>query len=341
MRRLLMAALLLSPVLHACACHTTEANEVGVVARKFAVFGTRGIQPEVYEPGATEFFFPPFSTDWYVFETKLQNLRMASAEKGDLEFKTVDGNDISVDVTVAWRIDKTKVPHLLRFVGSDTSEIRDRLVRPAGRALVRDALNRLRSEDFYVADRRFAAATEAQKLLEAALGPEGVIVEQVILQEHRFHKEYEKVIREKKFAEQNGEKLKSEAQAGAEEAKRNLEGARGQVSQKIAAANGELEKAKLAADAELYRANNEAEALLTEARAKAKGIEKESAALGGAGGRTMVKLRIAEALAGKRLVFVPSGKGGQLQTTNLNELLSRYSAARAIDAAAAAPAPTP
>ena len=85
------------------------------------------------------------------------------------------------------------------------------LVRPATRALVRDALNVLRSEDFYTADKRFAAEEAARKLLEEALLPEGVIVEQVILQEHRFNPEYEKVIREKKLAEQTAEKLRSEA----------------------------------------------------------------------------------------------------------------------------------
>ena len=60
----------------------------------------------------------------------------------------------------------------------------------------------------------FAAAEEGRKLLSAALNPEGVIVEQVLLGEHRFNGEYEEVIRQKKLAEQTAEKAKSEGQKG-------------------------------------------------------------------------------------------------------------------------------
>jgi hypothetical protein len=158
------------------------------------------------------------------------------------------------------------------------------------------------------------------------LNPEGVIVEQVILNEHRFNPAYEEVIREKKLAEQNAEKLKSEGSAAAEEAKRNLESARGKVAQQIAAATGELAQAKLAADAQLVKSKNEGTALLTEAKTRAQGIEKENAAMGGAGGKTMVKLRIAEALQGKRILLVPTGKGANLQTLDINQLITAKAA---------------
>ncbi len=343
LRMLGLLVVLALPVVQGCACHSTDSNEVGVLTRKFTLVGSRGVQPETYAPGATHFFFPPFSTDWDTFETKLQNLRMrtkGAEEKGrsdDIEFKTVDGNDIAVDVTVAWRIDPAKAPHLVQKVGRSTLDVENRLVRPASRALVRDALNVLRSEDFYTADKRFAAAESARRLLEEALLPEGVIVEQVILQEHRFNPEYEKVIREKKLAEQTAEKLRSEAQAAAEEAKRNLEAAKGTVSQKIAQAQGELEQTKLTADAELVRATNEATAILKEAEAKSKGIAKENEALAGAGGRTMVKLRIAEALQGKQILFIPSGRGGaSLQTMDMNQILSQYAVSKSARNASAA-----
>ena len=323
MKRTFIVTAILVGVLSGCTCHSTGANEIGVLTRKLAPFGTKGVQPEPYLPGAT-YFFAAFITDWHTFETSLQNLRMTKSAEAvdDVEFKTVDGNDISVDVTVAWRIDPTKGGYILQRVGESTEDVQERLVRPAARAYVRDALNRLRSEDFYVADKRYAAAEEAKKLLTTALGPEGVIVEQVILGEHRFAPAYEEVIRDKKFAEQNAEKLRSEASAATEEFKRNLESARGKVSQQIATAEGELAKTKLGADANLIRAKNEGEAILTEAKARAQGIEKENAALAGAGGRTMVKLRIADALKDKRIVLVPAGKGANLQTLDINQLIS-------------------
>ncbi|MBX7100440.1 MAG: hypothetical protein K1X89_22165 [Myxococcaceae bacterium] len=329
-----MRALLLFTVLASvsgCTCHSTSANEVGVLTRKVAPFGKKGVQDEVYAPGAT-YFFAFGTTDWHAFETRLQNLKMAKDGEpvDDVEFKTVDGNDISVDVTVAWRIEPAKAPIVLQRVGASTAAVRDILVRPAARAYVRDALNRLRSEDFYQADKRYQAAEEGRRLLADALAPEGVVVEQVILGEHRFNPQYELVIREKKLAEQNAEKLKSEALAAAEGSKRNLETAKGEVNQLIAKAQGELQRVKLAADSSLVQSSNEAEAILIEAKANALAIEKRNAALAGQGGRTMVKLRIAEALQGKHIVLVPSGKGATVQTLDVNSLVSKMAADKAL-----------
>ena len=322
----------------ACTFHSTDSTEVGVLTRKvtfFGLLGHQGIQEETYPPGAT-YTFPALITDWNVFNVALQNLQMVGTRgrgdqgsQDDLEFKTHDGNDIAVDITVAWRVDPARAGYLLARVGGTTNEVKEHLVRPSCRSIVRDVLNTMTSEEFYVSDKRFAKAEQAREQLAVVMGPEGVIVERVILGEHRFNPEYEKVIHDKKLAEQTAERMVSEGNAAQQEALRNLETAKGQVSQQIAKAQGELGQVKLAADADYFKAQRESEALLAEKRAHAKGIEKQNAAMSGAGGRTMVKLRLAEALEGKQILFVPSGaKGAALQTTNVNELISRYAAAR-------------
>jgi len=247
------------------------------------------------------------------------------AERDDVEFKTHDGNDIAVDVTVAWRIDTAKAPWILEHVGGSTAEVKENLVRPACRSIVRDVLNTMTSEEFYVSDKRFQKAEEARDKVSTVLGPEGVIVERVILGEHHFHPDYEKVIHDKKLAEQTAERMVSESHAAQQEALRNLETAKGQVSQKMAKSQGELDQMKLHSDADFYKAQREAQAILAERSAHAKGVAKQNAAMAGAGGKTLVKLRVAEALAGKDIVFLPSGaKGGGSLTMNLNDLLARY-----------------
>ena len=51
----------------------------------------------------------------------------------------------------------------------------------------------------------------------------------------------------------------------------------------------------------------------------------------------MVKLRVAEALEGKQILFVPGGgKGGALQTMNVNDLISRYATMQIQEAGTAA-----
>src|SRR3954466_15055911 len=110
---------LLALVATACTFHNTDSTEIGVLPRKVGILGKAGVQQETYPPGAT-YTFPAFITDWHVYNVALQNLEMAQqAGKGDgtgrddIEFKTHDGNDITVDVTVAWRIDTAKTPYML------------------------------------------------------------------------------------------------------------------------------------------------------------------------------------------------------------------------------------
>ena len=342
MSRPLLILFLASLPLSGCTCHSTGSTEVGVLTRKLAfagLLGKAGVQPEVYAPGAT-YFFPAFITDWNTFDVSLQNLAMVKdptrgdrAEEDDLSFKTVDGNDVRVDVTVAWQVEPKQAPYLLNKVGENVEEVKEKLVRPACRSVVRDVLNELRSEEFYVSEKRFAKASEARDRLQAVLGPEGIAVRQVILGEHRFNPDYEHVIRDKKLAEQNSERMRSEARAAGEQMKSELQKAKGSVNQTLAAAQGALDTAKLGADAQLFQNQKQAEALVAEKKAHAQGVRKQNEALAGSGGTALVKLKIAEALAGKDLVFLPGGKSGVgVQTLNMNQLLQAITARQASQA---------
>ncbi|HMV68848.1 MAG TPA: SPFH domain-containing protein [Myxococcota bacterium] len=307
----------------------TESTEVGVRVVNVGLWG-KGVQPDVYPAGGTYFFFRPFS-DWYTFDTAIQNLIMVREQQsgdraGDdsLRFKTVDGNDVSVNVTLSWRIIPERTPYLLQFVGGDAGEVEEELVRPTSRAVIRDVLNQLTSESYYQADLRFQMSEEARARLNAVLEPEGVRIEQVVFGEHRFNDEYEQTIRDKKVAEQEAERLVSETEAGAEEMKRDLEKAKGEVSKAIEKALGAGEQRRLEADAIWFKRQKEADALFAEKQARAEGLMARAKALAGAGGDKMVKLEIARALQGKDLVFVPAGGGMDLRTTDMNTLLEAY-----------------
>ena len=323
-----------------CTFHSTDSTEVGVLTRKIALFGKTGVQQETYPPGAT-YTFPAFITDWHVYNVALQNLEMVQArDRGDR------GGARRHPVQDPRRQRHRGGRHRClarghredaldpRARGRLTAEVKENLVRPACRSIVRDVLNTMTSEEFYVSDKRFEKAEEARAKLARVFTPEGVIVERVILGEHHFHPEYEKVIHDKKLAEQTAERMVSEGHAAQQEALRNLETAKGQVAQKIATARGALDQVKLHADADYFRAQREAEAILAEKKAKAKGVEKTNQAMSGAGGRTLVKLAVADALKGKQIVFLPGGgKGSALQTMNINELLAKFAYVEATSAA--------
>lgn len=327
-----IGALAVTAAVGGCVSRTTGETEVGVLVCKIGLgCAKKGVQDQLYPPGSTN-LFAPFIRDFYTFDTKVQNLEMtANARHGDrtgrddLQFKTTDGNDISMDVTVVWTLDPKQIPRVLQEVGTSTDEVKEKLVRPMARTLVRDVLNELDSEAVYNSDKRFEKAEQARQVLTKALAGFGVNVMQVILHEHRFAPEYEKVIHDRKLAEQRAEQLKSETEAVTQEALRNLETARGNVASEIAKAEGRLKQVSLAADAAFYAQQQNAEALLAERTANAKGIAKRNEALRGAGGKAMVKLKIAEALDGKAIVLVPGGASGAgFNKMDINKLIDAF-----------------
>jgi regulator of protease activity HflC (stomatin/prohibitin superfamily) len=311
-----------------CVPHTTGETEVGVRTRKMAFIGSKGVEDRIYAPGAT-YFFMPFINDWHVFDTKLQNLEMTYSQvrgdrksRDDLVLKTIDGNDISLDVIIAYRIDVNKAPHILQFVARDDATLRDKIVRTVARSKPRDIFGELKTEAFYVADAREAQSIKAKEALQKILGPMGVIIEKVLTNDYRFNPEYQKAIEDKKVADQQVEKNKSAQHAAAEEYKRKLEEAKGEVNKMVADADGQYLKDKIEAD--VYQEQQEllAKAIRAEGIAEATGIQEMNNALAGSGGEAIVKLRIAEALQGKRIILLPVSEGGMnLKTTDINRLI--------------------
>lgn len=311
-----------------CVPHTTGETEVGVRTRKMAFIGPKGVEDRVYAPGAT-YFFMPFINDWHVFDTKLQNLEMTFSNvrgdrrtRDDLVFKTIDGNDISLDVIIAYRIDPNMAPRILQYVARDDKTLRDKIVRTVARSKPRDIFGELKTEAFYVADAREAQSIKAKEALQEILGPMGIVVEKVLTNDYRFNPEYQKAIEDKKVADQQVEKNRSAQHAAREEYKRKLEEARGEVNKMVADADGQYLKAKIEADVYLEQQQLLAKAIQAEAIAEANGIQEMNNALAGSGGETIVKLRIAEAIQGKRIMLLPVSEGGMnLKTTDINRLI--------------------
>ncbi len=322
------ALLLLSALsLSGCAVHSTEANEVGVVVNLLT-----GLDPEIRAPGST-YLLPPLISDWYVFSTQAQTLTMVADpnagdrdSKDDLEFKTRDGNDVGVDVTILYRVEPDKAPYILTSVARDDQSLKERIVRPMARSIVRDVLNELSSEDIYTG-RKFEAAERARVVLDGALAQYGVRCDNVILGDHRFHERYQAAINDRKVYDQKANTARSAAENIKREWEARLEATRGEVDQRIAQENGRAQQAMLESDAYYVTRQKEAEAILAEKSANAEGIRKMNEALSGAGGRVMVKRKIAETLKGKRIVVLPGGSNdASVQRLDVNELLKMYAA---------------
>ncbi len=314
--------------LSGCLFYSTGETEVGVRTKKFTLWGATGVEEKTYPPGST-YVFLPFINDWNTFDTKLQNLEMVfergkgdRAVQDDLLFKTIDGNDISLDVIIAYRIDGERAPFVVQQVAENDRNLRDKIVRTIARSKPRDIFGELTTEEFYVAEKRELQSQRAKEILQEMLGPMGIVVEKVLTKDYRFNPEYQKAIEDKKVADQQVQKNRSAQHAALEEYKRKLEEAKGEVNKLVADADGAYRKAKIEADVYYEQQQLLAEAIKAEGIAEAKGIQEMNRALAGAGGEAMVKLRIAEALQGKRILLLPVSEGGMnLKTTDINRLI--------------------
>lgn len=329
MKKLLLIIVLLpSFFLSGCVLNSTGKTEVGVRTVKWSLFGKKGVEDKIYPPGSTNIFLP-FINDWHTFDTKLQNLEMTAevhrgdrSTRDDLLFKTIDGNDISLDVIIAYRIDPKQAPFILQHVATSDQALRDKVVRTIARSKPRDIFGELKTEEFYVADKRREKSDQAKENLQRILGPYGIIIEKVLTKDYRFNPEYQKAIEDKKIADQMVEKNKSAQHAALEEYRKELEEAKGEVNKMVADADGTFQKAKIEADAYYEKQKLIADAIKAEGQAEAKGIERMNKALAGAGGETMVKLQVAEALQGKKILLLPVSEGGMnLKTTDINDLI--------------------
>jgi len=329
--RAILAALSLY-ALGGCAVHQTGANEVGVSVNLLT-----GLSPEVSPPGGTYFLFPLIN-DWYTFSTQAQTLTMVADEgagdragKDDLEFKTRDGNDVGMDVTILYRVQPDMAPYILTSVATDDASLKERIVRPMARSIVRDVLNELSSEDVY-SNKKFEAAERARVVLDRAFQQYGLRCDNVILNDHRFHDRYQSAINDRKVYDQKANTARSAAENVKREWEAKLESTKGEVEQRIATENGKAQQAMLEADAYYVSRQKESEAILAEKQASSEGIRKMNEALAGAGGRVMVKRKIAEKLKGKRIVVLPGGGSGDVgvQKLDVNELIKMYAASAAI-----------
>ena len=142
-----------------CVMKSTGSTEVGVRTIKWSLFNKSGVENKVYPPGSA-YFFMPIINDWHTFDTKLQNIEMTLSEvqgdlprRDDIRFKTIDGNDISLDLIISYRINPEKAPHILQYVSRNDLELRHRIVRTISRSIPRDIFGELQTESFYKAEK--------------------------------------------------------------------------------------------------------------------------------------------------------------------------------------------
>jgi len=258
-------------------------------------------------------------SDFYVLDKTLQTLSMEGGRQGDsLKVKTVDGSDVYVDLRIQYRISPSMADTVITTSGPGDA-FKLKWMRDYCRAVCRNHLGELTTEEFYNAAARETKILAAKNEINSWLNQYGIELDSVAIpQRPVFYQEYEEMIKKKKLADQEVLEEQSKGQA-AEERQKTLvvsatnkknvaiERFRGEMEQIIIQAKADAEKARkegeayyaratIGAEATFYQKEKEAAGILEKKKAEAEGIEELKKALEGPGGQNMVKLEYAKKL---------------------------------------------
>lgn len=263
--------------------------------------------------------------EFYVLDRTLQTLEMTETEgrgdrKGvdDLKIKTIDGSDVNVDLKVQHKIDPGMADVVITTSGPG-DQYKQKWARDYVRALCRNYLGELTTEEFYDSSKRDAKIIVAREQANKLLNPFGIEIDSIVIpQKPHFYAEYEEMIKKKKLADQAVLEEQSKALAAKqgqltmiveETNKKNvaIEQFEGEMKRKIIDAEAEGERIRkqadayydqvtIGAEAQLYQMKKDAEGILAKKKAEAEGIEALKKALEGEGGRNMVKMEYARKL---------------------------------------------
>ncbi|MEW5940927.1 MAG: prohibitin family protein [Chloroflexota bacterium] len=223
-----------------------------------------GIRPEPLEAGLH--WIIPFAEQVKVYPISRQTYTMSAvagegqvANDDSIRARTKDGQEVFIDASVIYAIDPIKVIQL-HINWQDRYE--DKLVRPAARNTIRDAVSQYGVEEV-VSSKRVEMEELIFQELAKKLADNDLILVQFLLRDIHFSAEYAAAVEQKQIAEQQAQQAKFVV----EQRKQEAEQAR-QVAQGLA-------------DAAVIKAKGEAEARIIQAEAEAKANDLIAASLAG------------------------------------------------------------
>lgn len=362
--RLAVWCLCLAVALSACQnkqfVETTKQGEVGVIFSALPPIFGGGVRDRVLEEASAKIMWPWETV--YKVDTTYQFIRFAKKGEGDnpdvddlIVTRTLDGNEVGLAVTVKYHVDKAMVRHVVQRV-SPSKESIHLLVKAVALADIRTHLNTLRTRDYINSgnvgsstsvsgvsqsvNRAFEAVKKAMNL---RLEPEGIIVDSVIFRDHEFKRQlpdgsfdlrYQEQIEQREVLMEEREQEEKKVKTVESQKKQEFNIAQGDVNRKVEEADGYLRQARARGDAYFQVKENEAKQITAQGMAEVEALKDKLKALSGPGGRELLKVEIAKALAasGARFVLLEGsdtprgGEGGkalEVQRVDTNQLLEQ------------------
>lgn len=296
-------------------------GKVGVRIQQYSLFGNRGVVKKDFGAGWHRNLGPIDS--WQIYDATVQTLEMTrdprygtSKSQDDVQVQSADGNSISIDVTIKYRIMPGEAHLLYQNVGEGRKY--ETIVRNEAQSACMGRFGQMKTEDFYDPEQKRKGAQEVKDQLAESLADNFIEVIDVLIRDVAFDPKYEMRIRSKKLADQEVELNKSMARSEEMSGKTQVIEAETKklvdiiVKEKEVAlirmkAETDLEIAKIEAeykrfatermaDADLIAARKDAEGQQLVKEAEAEGERLRNDAIQGAGGGVIVALEAARNL---------------------------------------------
>ncbi len=311
-------------------------GKVGVLTNQFGLLGMeKGVANEDYKAG-WHLNLGPLHI-WNEFDATVQTLNLTREQKvikssrrkysrsvsnttynksgrNDVRVKSADGYEVSVDVTIKYRIQEGKANKIFQEFGVDGKY--KIIVRDKAQKACQSLFGLMKTEEFYNPKERRLKAQAIKEELSKSLKPDYVEVIDVLVKNVQFDPEYERKIQNKKLADQGVELNKSLAASEkmqgktqvieattkkkvliiTQQLKSKLIEMKAKMDRDITRIRADYEKyvTEKKADADLKAAQAEAEGLLLIKTAEANGEKMRNKAMQGVGGSTIVALEAAK-----------------------------------------------
>jgi regulator of protease activity HflC (stomatin/prohibitin superfamily) len=253
----------------------------------------------------------------------------------EVNIKTNDGSNVEMDVEVVFQIKVSEADRAYRELGREDN-IED-ILRALTRSEIRSQFGGLTTVEIAEASHRAPRLHATQERLKAQIEPLGIEVKSINAQNFRFDDEYDKIIRERKEADQILTNQKDYQDAATEEGKRMIAESnrdkqnalaqlQGELSKRLLTAEGEAKRVMTKAEQQAYQfdregeiavqtAEAEAAAVLAEGQRKAEAMEKLFIAYE-SGGEGLVKealVKLYQNVTVKAKPYAPSDRIDQYQ----------------------------
>ena len=240
---LVVVALFVALVLLPTTVTYVNPGHVGIVIHRAG----GGVDPTALGPGLH--LRNPLTTGIEEYPTFMQTLVLTrgssegSPSNDEINVNSVEGQPVSLDVSMSFELDPSKVPALYQTFRTDIGSIQHSYVKQAIRQALQEVVG---NEEIaaIIGPKKSEATNRVQRLLEQRLSPYGIMVKQFTINELRAPQSVIEAINQKNV-----------------------------MQQQALTAQNELQKNQFQAQGDSIKAAGRAKAILTEAEAQAKANE--------------------------------------------------------------------